>query len=329
MDRATFTDTIAFMSIARETVASILESKGADKELVDYIINEASDYQVMCLLLDKPMPKEKYNALKEAEVFAEFRLTVAEYAEALSEAFGFGMTYSLLENIVPPTALGISTAKPILEHQLALYEQEALPASYGPDPYKAAGEAIKRFWNWFTKPQVDPKYWETVDTTPLKDGSDPYKEVIKQAKKTGESLFNKLKSYLQGEPPPQEKPVSLIDKIRTAVEQFMSANPAVTPIAATLFAAIVTFALYKLYKSRFSLAAKACNGKPDKKLCMLQFQVNEYEQQMQAYKKAAGVCPKTKDPKKCKSALDSKVAKLQKKVEKLKKKIQELKSKSK
>ncbi|GIU69034.1 MAG: hypothetical protein KatS3mg002_0270 [Candidatus Woesearchaeota archaeon] len=326
MDRIAFTETVAFMSIARETVANLLEYKGADKELVNYIINEASDYQVMCLLLDKPMPKEKYNALKEAEVFAEFKLTVAEYAEALSEAFGFGMTYSLLENIVPPTALGISTAKPILEHQLALYEQEG-PLSAGSDPYKAAGEAIKRFWNWFTKPQVDPKYLETVEGTPLKSGEEPVKELLTKAKKTGESLFSKLKSYLQGEPPPQEKPVSLIDKIRAAVEQFMSANPAVAPIAATLFAAIVTFALYKLYKSRFSLAAKACNGKPDKKLCMLQFQVNEYEQQMQAYKKAAGVCPKTKDPKKCKNALDSKVAKLQKKVEKLKKKIQESKSK--
>jgi len=82
-------------------------------------------------------------------------------------------------------------------------------------------------------------------------------------------------------------------------------------IAATILAAIILAAAYKVYKSYLSKAAKACKGKSgeEKTKCMKSYKEQARQKEITGIRKLMGECSKSKNPVKCKSLLKKKLDK--------------------
>jgi len=69
-------DTLTFMGIARETLCEYLETLGhpeeALEEMTNFVLNEATDYQVMSMLMDKGLPEEDQNLEEEYNLYETF-----------------------------------------------------------------------------------------------------------------------------------------------------------------------------------------------------------------------------------------------------------------
>jgi len=89
-------------------------------------------------------------------------------------------------------------------------------------------------------------------------------------------------------------------------------------ISAVALAALISYGAYKLYKTKLSAAGKACGGQKgsQKKMCLKKFKVEAIKAQIANMQKASGFCAKTKNPGKCKSAVQRKIQKLQMKAQK-------------
>lgn len=103
--------------------------------------------------------------------------------------------------------------------------------------------------------------------------------------------------------------------------------------AGAALAAGLLAAAYKLYQRKFSLAAKACS-KPgmtyrQKSICILKFQIAANTDRINFLKSVLPKCNKTKNPEKCKDAINEKIAKAVVKIEKAKAEIANLQAKEK
>jgi len=83
-------------------------------------------------------------------------------------------------------------------------------------------------------------------------------------------------------------------------------------LAAVVVAAIAAGA-YMIYKRYFSKAAKACKGKSgdERSACIKQFKRQALQAQIAALKSGMSKCAQSKNPDKCKAAIQQKVQKLQ------------------
>ncbi len=89
-------------------------------------------------------------------------------------------------------------------------------------------------------------------------------------------------------------------------------------VGGVALAALIAYAGYKVYKSKFSAAAKACKGTAGgaKAACMKQQKVIALKAQVADMQKAGSYCAKTKDPGKCLLSVTKKVQKLKAKAAK-------------
>ncbi|GIU69035.1 MAG: hypothetical protein KatS3mg002_0271 [Candidatus Woesearchaeota archaeon] len=278
-------ESITFMSIARETVANILEANNADRELIDYVINEASDYQIMSLLVNDKMPEEKFNFTEEQKVFNRFKQIVAENANTLSHLFGFNTVYNLIENVNPLSPHGLSTAKPILEHYMALQEQA--PGDFTPDKLARVRGMAKQVYH-----AVSDKVSDLKDKLP--EIRDKLNQMFDKGYDNASGFLNKVKEFAQ-------------------------ANRGGVAIGGAVLAALVAYGLYRIYKNRKNKALQACKDKPGeaKKLCIKNFEKKALQDQIKGLQSAKAMCKTAKNPEKCAAALEKKIAKLQKKMAKV------------
>lgn len=114
-------DSILFLLAARETLCLIAESSDISKDnknsLTDFIINEASDYQVMSLLLDGKLPDTDVNEAEEEKLFKRLKVIVAANKKLVCEMFGFDVYDDVLKK-VNPLYPKLSTTKPVLNFHL-------------------------------------------------------------------------------------------------------------------------------------------------------------------------------------------------------------------
>jgi hypothetical protein len=84
-------------------------------------------------------------------------------------------------------------------------------------------------------------------------------------------------------------------------------------IAAATVAAAAVAGAYKIYKNYFSKAARACKGKEGdaKQACMKKFKADAVKAEISALKSGMSKCAKSKDPAKCKAAIQKKIQGLQ------------------
>jgi len=121
-------DSILFMTSARQAVnylIGISESANEDyiAEMQHFIMNEATDYQVMSLVMTGQLPKERFNLEEENYLFDMFRDNILENFSDISEIYGMNIAKELVNEVGPLSPNGIDTAAPILKH---LYESGAI-----------------------------------------------------------------------------------------------------------------------------------------------------------------------------------------------------------
>jgi|WetSurSiteA1Bulk_404760.scaffolds.fasta_scaffold01494_3 hypothetical protein len=113
------TDSILFLSCSRRALKEqVLKSQLDEIKKVafsEFIMNEATDYEIMSLLVNNKLPEEKYNQEAEIQLFAEFKHMVIENYSKLSETIDRDGLVSVIYEVGPVSIHGYSTAAPVLE----------------------------------------------------------------------------------------------------------------------------------------------------------------------------------------------------------------------
>jgi len=302
-------DSVLFLMAARTSLSNIIEAKKEDnsKELISFIQNEASDYQIMNLLLHGTLPEEKYNVTAEAILFSDLKESMLINKDFVTEMVGEDIFDNVL-NEVDSLYMTTSTQRPVLEFTAQTNMDVALACMIQevsmPDPTgsqfkhpmlaklnllktqagKLSGDAKTAIMNKISALKASPAYQAA-----LKKGAAAAKSVQGAATKAG-----------------------------TAITKF-SGTKAGLATGGAAAAALAIYAGYKIYKRFFSQAAKACAGKSgkEKTACMNKYKKTALMKQASAIQSGVSKCAKSKDPAKCKAALSKKVASIKAKAAKI------------
>jgi len=114
-------ETLFFLKVARESVCGSIRSSRVENKtaLINYIQNEASDYEVMHLVTLGEMPKEKFNYAAEQKVWELFKQTIIMNTESLKKEIRTSDIMNIVYEMGPVSQLGYSSAAPILEFDRA------------------------------------------------------------------------------------------------------------------------------------------------------------------------------------------------------------------
>ena len=338
-------ESLLFLLSMRETLCLLIDESNISykKELKSFIINEASDYQIVSLILDGELPLDESQYFNELVLFERIRIEVKENKNLICEMFGadiFDDVAKKVDSISPK----FSTRKPLLEDDDNPYSIQNMlknagkpstkvtPSKYKIDPkIKAMLDSAKK---------AEKKYHASFDLKPKADISSTSKVIKKAidkpkiipAKPVPTKIISKVvdKSSITAPKPDVKKAVSLranIDKAFNNLKQqaqsgtqaatsFVKAHPGA--IAGVLLAVLAIYASVKIYKRFYSKAAKSCSSYKGikKTTCMKKFQLTGYKAQLMDLKKAATQCGLTKDPEKCVKTIKSKMDKINKKISK-------------
>jgi len=287
-ENQTIGDSVLFLLSARRSLAEIvLSSESENSEaLAEFLIDEASDYEVMSLLVDGKLPDQKYNAGGEALLFSRLKESILMDAASFIEVLGESVFTDFMTKVasVFPT---LSTQAPVLEF-FAIQHKEVAVASL-------LQEAVD--------PAILNEKFLGFGRTPLEKAVDTAKEVGGKALETGKELAAKgWEHALAAIKAGAESAGSAASKL--------AANPAAQGVAAGAVAALLLYGSAKTYKRFLSKAAKACSGQagPAKTQCMAEFKAKAKVAQAADLAKAVGACNKAKNPEACKAAVQRKVA---------------------
>jgi len=352
-DKINLSDSLLFMLSCREALVGIVESssmlpaeKGRTK---DFLFNEATDYQIMSLIVKGELPKENYNIYEELILHMELKEQVLMVSEFFDSKFGEGFSLKMITEI-GPLYPNYSSNKPIVEF---LMSSKAKVISEGPAAeIGGAAEKVNRLWTAFKNTPLGKdlapgsamrdsevkKYFMGV-LNKAKGNVDAAIQSVKDDAKQGwlKSKFEKINQNMS----PSEKRFEpraaegWWDKIQSQVrvkasgaknamdaaihqaKQYSAQNPNAKYIAAAALAALAIYGAYKTYKRFFSKAAKACSGKggAERKTCIKGYKVQALKAQISDLQAAAGKCGASKDPGKCKASIGNKIQKLQSKAQ--------------
>jgi len=332
-ERQNYDSSTLFLLAARSTLAEMVQISGskAKTDLIEYIHNDASDFEVMGLLMTGKLPPVKYSVLGEKLLFSNLKEQVMKNFGSLTQVIGENVLNSFLQE-VDSVFPKLSTQKPVLEFFAAVNKQGGAgewikkqfakpPVKHNPDdpsPTEAAaadhpvskaitqaGDAVSsaagHAKDWVGKQFEKPAGTGTVNKTygdPKEAEAAPgimhhIKSMIDDASRTGSDLASKIVTYVN------------------------SNQMAAGGVAAAALAALIAYAGYQVYKKFFSKAAKACAGQSGsaKAQCLAGFRKKAVVAQAQTLMKASAACAKSKDPQKCKAVVRAKVAKIREKLQ--------------
>jgi len=343
-------DSILFLTSCRLAIKESLAvnedmEKYTKMALVDYVMNEATDYQIMSIVVEDEYVDEKYNMFGEVELFDRYKEMVVENIDQFSSIMESEDLKSLLYEIGPVSQEGLSTASPILEF---LYESGVLSekgkmsdwaakakelASKGKDVAgktaskgkDVAGKAKEKAGNLAfdtrfkargMKKRLDAK--GNVVKGAMKSGVSKVKGGIEAGKqKASDAAFDArfkargLKKRIGA------KATSMKNLSTQDVKGALSTNTG--KAGAIALAAAAIYAGVKVYQRFMSSAARACSSKSggEKTACMQKAKAGAIRGQISATQRGVSQCGQAKDPAKCKASIQSRVQKLQGKLSKV------------
>lgn len=323
-------DTAIFLGIGRETICKYLNTQNQDKnqlkEMKNFVLNEASDYQIMSVLIDDILPDETSNPIAETVLFEGLNMIAGTSFVPLSE-------YDMSSiNILSEAYAGSDSPKYGLTDDRINQIKKSLAHLKGPK----AGPHIERLKGELAKLQkqrfvTHAKGYATgaVQGAELtaKQAKEKVGDAIIKGKHIAKKLVGKAQKY-GGQAVAKGKEVAgaAKEKISGALKDLPSASaiggkisaaatsPAGMAVGGLAAAALVGYGAYKIYKNYFSAAAKKCAGSPDKSACMKAARSGAVKAQIADLSKGVGACSKAKDPAKCKAAVQNKIAKLRSKM---------------
>lgn len=272
-------ESVLFLLSARNSLANtVIESKHENvDEMVDFLVNEASDYEIMSLLVTGKLPEEKYNINIESYLFSFLKEQVLKDHEVVVEAVGpetFDSFMQEVDQVFPE----MTTTRPMMkfyqEQARAISEQNPVElARKYYMPGGKGGEAIQKGM------ETAGKYWKGKGQEAMKAGG--------EAVQAGRDAINK------------------------GLPQFKAwaTSPAGQAVGGAALGALILFGAVKAYKRFFSAAAKACAGQSGeaKTACMAKAKKAAFSKKAAFLQAGMGACAKSKNPEKCKAAISRKV----------------------
>lgn len=109
-------ESVLFMLSARNSLAEMVEDSGHDSAnvMINFLINEATDLEIMSLLVEGKISEEKYNEDYELALFSHLKEQVLANHETISEMVG-AKTFSDFMTKVDSVYPKMSTVGPMLE----------------------------------------------------------------------------------------------------------------------------------------------------------------------------------------------------------------------
>lgn len=312
-----------FLLAARSTLAEMVQMSGskAKTDLVEYIYNDASDFEIMGLLMTGKLPPVKHSVLGEKLLFSNLKEQVMKNFGSLTQVIGENILNSFIHE-VDSVFPKLSTQKPVLEFFAAVREQRG---------YEPAEEDLGKERKH--APAGDSELAGERERKAAQAGAsqETGAETARAAKAAGEAEAASV-AHPRGEEGPRyaEPPGSgpgIMHHIRSLVDDaaqggrdvarqvvsYVQANPMASGgVAAAALAALIAYAGYQVYKKFFSKAAKACANQSGaaKEQCLAGFRKKAKVAQAQTLMKASSACARSKDPRKCKGAIMAKVQKI-------------------
>jgi hypothetical protein len=334
-------ESILFLLSARESLSCMVEASSVDHKdaLKNFLMNEASDYEIIHMLMHEEMPDEKYNFANEIRLFSDLKEQVLVNYNILEKYIGESIQTFI--NEVDTVYPDFSSAVPVLEFQLAtqdnilseVFDKEgvgiekiaSLLGSVGRKAITMGKEkvAMLKLMNKGFSPPVAKKYI-VVQKAHMKDlGVEPYlKGMLDKTK----SVTGEIAAKVHGT---GGKAAGVLASIKAkAIAAAPALQKAVTSqagmaVGGAALAALALYASVKLYKRFMSKAAKSCAGQSGsaKTLCMKKYQHGAIAAQVKDLGTAMNACAKSKSPEKCKVPIQKKISTLQVKMQKMKAKM--------
>lgn len=284
-------DSMLFYLSARNTLKESIELTDPKKKktLENFIMNEASDYEILSLLLTQELPENKYDLTKEAFLLSDLKELVIENYTEMSEMMGEVVTKDFILE-VGPLYPDFSTAAPLLEFTRAKVNE--------------AGETRGGI-KWYGEIDTPARYKKKVPASP-NPGPTPRENWKNRANYSRDNWRNKP-GYSKGGTGELSKG-GLSKGVKTGLKYAGGAA----------VAALLGYGAVKLYKAFLSKAARACKGKSgaEKTACIQAYKVKGYQAQANAIKAGMSKCEKSKDPEKCKSIAGKKIVLINAKIAK-------------
>jgi len=314
-------DSVLFLLAARRTLAEMVEDSGTENAdvMVEFLMNEASDYEIMSLLVDGKLPDEKYDTGNELLLFSRLKESVLVNYGVLSEAIGEDILSDFMQkvNSVHPT---MSTAGPVLEF-FANQDREVLKAVIVEAGETATMGTLAR------KKIAAATLPAGTHTAPKAGGFGPTGTSSAQAiaqNKGVPTTPDIPQTPMGGETPGWQIQLAKMkhavdsavgtgtDAVKGTISQMSGTEQA---IAASALAALLAYAASKVYKRFLSQAAKACKGQSGaaKTACMKQYKAKALKAQAADLQKGLSACSKAKNPASCKARVTQRIQSLQRK----------------
>ncbi len=276
-------DSLTFLSIARNVIRDSIDFSDIKekKDLKYFITNEASDYQIMSLLIDETLPENKYDVIAESELWDRFKRSVTRNYKNLSESLNSNILENIIFEIGPVSNLGLSSMKPILEFQMNEGFLDNLKDITQNEKRKNDNVAQQ------AKDEMQQAHREEMKKKLLRP------DIVAQKGQGIEGLGSVLKKTIKA-----------------------TGKQAGIGLAALTAAALVIYGGYKIYQRFFSQAAKACSklSGSQRDQCVKKFRIDAMKTQISDLNKGMSTCSKSKDPAKCKQIISDKIKKLQTKI---------------
>jgi hypothetical protein len=327
-------DTVAFLSIGRDTICEFVESQGYEgdqlKEMKNFIMNEASDYQILSVLTDDILPDEASNPVAETMLFEGLNMATGTNFVALSE---YGISSILNEQgghtPMNPRLIAIYKKIDSTMDELKRWTGKSVKGPKAAEHVKdlrdelnylkgEAGKvrgAVAHATGAVTPAAMAAKVGDAHKTQRMgvgdiaKAGYEKGKELAGKAVAKGKEVAGAAKEKISGALKDLPSASVIGGKISAA-----ATSPTGMAIGGLAAAALLGYGAYKIYKNYFSAAAKKCAGSPDKSACMKAARSGAVKAQIADLSKGASACSKAKDPAKCKAAIQNKIAKLRSKM---------------
>lgn len=303
------TESLMFLAIARNTICESLKyediPEGVD-EIKNFIKNEASDYQIMEILVTGTLPDEKYNYEREYRLWEAFKKQLVRNRSMLAESMDETVIDDLIFEMGPVFDYGLSSAKPILEFHNEMGLIPVLSELTFGGAKSHEGKKLYQKKSLWGKTKAQARGYKGI-------ASDKAQSVIAK----GKGIATDVKAnapgaiYAAGTKvgtaalKGKEKAQGLWKKAKEA-PTWKKVTGGLTAVAG---AAAIAYGAYQLYKNYLSQAARACKGKPDKAACMKQFKDKAQKAKVAKLQQGMATCAKSKNPDSCKKTLAAKIAK--------------------
>jgi len=113
-------ESIIFLGCCRVALRDVIDLTEdmeieARTHLKNFIMNEASDYQIITMVVEGNIPEKKYDDVAESDQFGAFRKIVHTNADLFAEAIGKQETMDLFYEVGPISSCGLTSSVSTLE----------------------------------------------------------------------------------------------------------------------------------------------------------------------------------------------------------------------